>query len=150
MKNIRYILIAFICLVLITGCKSEIKTLECSKEESSTWINMNQTMTFKFKKEKINYLELKIDATAASELIKSNWSEFSKSLDSVYKKYEKLSGITVSKENKDDKYTILIKVNLTKTNKKSLEEIGISNISTKKDTYDSVKKEMNKIGFTCK
>lgn len=150
MKNIKYFLLAFICLILITGCKSEVKTLVCSKDESSTWINMNQTMTFKFKNKKINYLELKINATAASELIKSNWSEFSKSLDSVYKKYEKLKGITASKENKDDEYTILIKANLSKTDKKSLEEIGISNISTKKDTYDRVKKEMKKNGFTCK
>ena len=151
MKKIKYFLITSICLILTTGCfNSKIKTLVCETEETSTWINMNHTITFKFKKNKINKLELKIDATASSDLIKDNWDEFAKSLDEVYLKYQDLKGITVSKENLDNEYIISVSVDLNEATNESLNEIGINNISTKKDTYDNVKKEFEGQGFTCK
>ena len=76
---------------------------------------------------------------------------FTKSLDSQFPDSNK-TGIKLTKENKEKDYTykITIDVDVTKAKDEDLAEYDLDGLADAEGTYDSVKEQAEKSGFTCK
>ena len=149
MKKIA--LFGFACLscLLLAGCGSE-KVLTCSMTQEQSGLNMEQIVDITFSDDKVTNVKMTVDSDATDDTIKDNWDTFASMLDQQFPDSDK-EGIKVTKENNKDKhnYKIVIDVDVTKANDDDLAEYSLSGLADAEGTYDSVKEQAEKSGFTC-
>lgn len=135
--------------LLLTGCGN--KVLSCSISQEQSGLNMKQTVEVTFDGKKVSNLKLIVDSKATSDTIKDEWKLFVNSLDSSFPDTNK-TGIKLTKENNAKNYTyqITLDIDVTKAKEKDLAEYDLDSIADASGTYDSVKEQAEKSGFTCK
>lgn len=140
---------AFSSCLLLAGCGNE-KVLTCSINQKQSGLSMDQTVDITFNGEKVSNVKLTVASKATNDTIKDNWDVFADSLDSQFPDSNK-EGIELTKENKekDHTYTITIDVDVTKAKDEDLAEYDLDGLADAEGTYDSVKAEAEKSGFTC-
>ena len=150
MKKIKYLVIALVALILITGCGKSDK-LVCTMEEESTGLKMSQTVTIDYNEDKIKGLSLAFAFKAVDDSIKSNWELFSSSLDSQFKTTSS-DGIKVTTKNDAKKYTysLNMQINLAKATEDELDEYDLAGIVDSTESRAEVKKYFEDEGYTCK
>ena len=149
MKNLKYLLLVLVGVILVSGCGS-VETLSCSNTESSNGLEMKQAITMTFKTKGISAVEFLVSAKPTSDFMKQNWDIVSENLEGTYDNLNGLKGITIKENSSSDSYSISIKVDLNKADSDSLSEIGLSDIVGATDTIDEVRKSAEADGFTCK
>lgn len=148
MKKIKFLLVAVVAVLFVTGCGNN---LTCTKTEEESGIKVSQTISMDFNGNKVNYVKMTVDSVAIDETIKDNWDIFVNILDGQFEpKNEK--GIKLSTNNDKNKYTYSVsyEVDLNKADKDALEEIGLENLLTSTDSREDVKKDAEADGYTCK
>jgi len=144
MKNIKYLILLVIPMLVITGCGSK-KTLKCEKT--------NSTITYNFNKDKMSKIEIKdvIDLSNEKDEIE-NFSEYAKMIENQYNEvYENIKGIKYTLEDSEKDYTITITLEID-TNKINNDELSeISSLVKNSDlNYKDAKEFMENNGYTCK
>lgn len=151
MKKLRVLGISFALAscFLLAGCGNE-KVLTCSINQEQSGLSMDQIAEITFSDDKVSNVKLTVDSKATSDTIKDNWDTFTKSLDSQFPDSNK-TGIKLTKENQEKDYTykITIDVDVTKAKDKDLAEYNLDGLADAEGTYDSVKEQAEKSGFTC-
>ncbi len=152
MKKLRVLGISFalVSCFLLAGCGKE-KVLTCSINQEQSGLSMDQIAEITFNDDKVSNVKLTVDSKATSDTIKDNWDAFTESLDSQFPDSNK-TGIKLTKENKEKDYTykIIIDVDVTKAKDEDLAEYNLDGLADAEGTYDSVKEQAEKSGFTCK
>ena len=152
MKKLRVLGISYALATsfLLAGCGNE-KVLTCSINQKQSGLSMDQIAEITFNDDKVTNVKLTVDSKATSDTIKDNWDTFTKSLDSQFPDSNK-TGIKLTKENKEKDYTykITIDVDVTKAKDEDLAEYDLDGLADAEGTYDSVKEQAEKSGFTCK
>lgn len=138
----------FIACLSLSGCGK--KVLTCSANQEQSGLSMDQTVEITFNGNKVSNVKLVVDSKATSDIIKNNWDTFASTLDSQFPDSNK-EGITLTKENKeaDHTYKITIDVDVAKAKDEDLSEYNLDGLADAEGTYDSVKEEAEKSGFTC-
>ncbi len=151
MKKVKIlgVICLFSCCFLLSGCGKG-KVLTCSINQEQAGLSMDQSVQFTFNGNKVSNLKLTVASKAVNDSIKSQWDTFAESLDSQFPD-SNLQGIKLTKENKekDYTYTITIDVDVAKADDKDLAKYDLDGLADLEGTYDSVKKEAKKSGFTC-
>ena len=152
MKKLRVLGISFALAscFLLAGCGNE-KVLTCSINQKQSGLSMDQIAEITFNDDKVTNVKLTVDSKATIDTIKDNLYTFTKSLDSQFPDSNK-TGIKLTKENKEKDYTykITIDVDVTKAKDEDLAEYDLDGLADAEGTYDSVKEQAEKSGFTCK
>ena len=150
MRKIKYLVIAFAMMIVLSGCGR--KSLTCTLDEKDDTLNTYQEMKMEFKKKQIKTLEMNFKFEATNEEIKNNWQLFSKTLDESYSEYKSGKGINVTTNSDSNKYvySISIKVDLDKATKDELQKMELGDILDSNDSIDKVKADMEENGYTCK
>ena len=149
MKFIKYIIIVLFIFIL-SGCKDNNK-LVCTSKNSSIGVDTKQTISMKFKNEKINKLELKINIKPTEEKIKKYWDVFIEELGKQYSIYDEIEGIKSFKTIDNDKYeyTVSIDIDLKTINESDLEKLGLNDIIKEDLKKEDIKKNIENEDFTC-
>lgn len=160
MKKIKYLLIAAFSILLIAGCESnnvantniKEKTLTCTNSEEDSGLVMDEKVTIKFKNNKPYSIKMDLNTKVMDEEIKQYWDLFVQTLDEQYEEFEKTDGIEITKKSDDESYTYLLtlEVDVDKAKKDDLTTLNLEDITNSNSTYEDVKKEAEKDGFTCK
>lgn len=150
MKKIKYLVITLLALLVVTGCGSS-KKLTCTKEESSSGIDMKQTITVNFNKDKVSKVKLSLNSKATDENVKSNWNLFSEALGSQFSSSSK-EGIKITTKDDSKNYTYLIEleIDVNKAKKEDLEDYDMEDILDSNESYSDLKKEFEDQGYSCK
>ena len=150
MKKIKYLVITLLALLVVTGCGSS-KKLTCTKEESSSGIDMKQTITVNFNKDKVSKVKLSLNSKATDENIKSNWNLFSEALGKQFSSSSK-EGIKITTKDDSKNYTYLIEleIDVNKAKKEDLEDYDMEDILDSNESYSDLKKELEEQGYSCK
>lgn len=151
MKNLKYFLLVFVAMILVTGCGKK-QQLSCSIESSS----QSNTVEYTWENNKISNVKMQI-VMDMSAYATSNWDTLVDSIDSSmnsrYNLDEKKKGITfTTKANESKKtYTIDINFDLEKASLTDLASYGFYFTEADlKDTYKNVKEDMEAEGYKCK
>lgn len=150
MKKAKYLVITLLALLVVTGCGSG-KKLTCTKEESSSGIDMKQTITVNFEKDKVSKVKLSLNSKATNETIKSNWNLFAETLGKQFSSSSK-EGIKITTKNDSKNYSYLIEleVDVNKAKKEDLEEYDMEDVLDSTESYDDLKKDFEGEGYSCK
>ena len=149
MKFIKCISI-FVIAIILSGCKDKNK-LVCSYKKSTASVDTKQTITIKFKDEKVNSAELKINIKPTEEKIKTYWKVFTDELSKQYALYDDINGIKVIKtiDNDKFKYTLSVNIDIKNVKEEDLDKLGLSEMISSKKKKDNIKKSIENKGFTC-
>lgn len=139
----------FVACLFLSGCGK--KVLSCSITQEQSGLTMDQVADITFNGNKVTNVTLTVDSKATSSTIKNNWSTFADLLDQQFPDSKK-DGIKVTKENNADDYSykIVIDVDVTKAKDDDLKTYNLNGLADAEGTYDSVKEQAEKSGFTCK
>lgn len=152
MKKFLMLAIISIGLFTLTGCGNT-KVLTCTMEKDSTYDEIETTgnqvkLTFNKKGDKIEKYSQNMyiiyNSSVSSEDFDSEYND-AKSACDEYKDY---TGITCKVTKTGKKISLIIEVNLEKANKEIIEEFSLNEIDD--ETYDSMKKDAETSGYTCK
>lgn len=149
MRKFKLFALAIVCLLLATGCGE--KTLTCTNTQSANGLEMGQEVVMKFKKDKVNYVKMTINAKATSDTIKQNWNLFATTLSGQYSDVNKEGvKLTTKNDEKNHTYKISLEVDLDKASEDALAEYDLDGIANKDSSLKDVKKSAEEDGFTCK
>lgn len=150
MKNFKYLLLALLCVMCLSGCGK--KTLTCTDTNNEDGIKSIETIKFKFKKNKIKSFNVSVENEATDDSIKNNWDTFVSMLESTFKVDEETKGITVKTDSNDKKYTYSVSVDVDLDKIEDEDALGFDLEEMKKyeNAYDEIKSELEKEGYTCK
>ena len=150
MKKLKVLSLIFACCFLLVGCGDN-QVLSCTINQEQNGLNMDQTVDVTFSGNQVTNVKMTVDSEATDDTIKNNWDAFAKMLDEQYPDSNK-NGIKVTKENSKDDFTykISIDVDFKKASDDDLADYNLSGLADAEGTYDSVKKQAEKSGFTCK
>ena len=151
MKKLKIlgITFAFASCLLLAGCGSE-KVLTCSTNQKQAGLSMDQTVVVTLNGDKVSNLKLIVASEATNDTIKNNWDLFTDSLAEQFPDSNK-EGIELTKDNNesDHIYTITIDVDVAKAKDEDLADYNLDGLADAEGTYDSVKEQAEKSGFTC-
>ena len=152
MKKIICGFIFAICAVILTGCGSSEKKLNCSIDGSKltylpSGISMVQDTEVQFKNNKIQTVEMIYKVEIGSSLASSAETMYN-SLRSTYENmYGKYDGVTVTtKKTSDLDFDIIVSIdfkNISDSTKTALNMNG-------SESYSVNKKQLENMGYTCK
>lgn len=151
MKKLKLLGIAFMfssCLFL-TGCGNE-KILTCTDTQKQNGLSMIQTAKITFKHEKVAKVRMAVDSKATIKISDDDWNSFAEILDDEFD-MKSTDGIKVTKDNNAKKrlYSIAVDIDLAKASDNDLSEFGLDGITDSGDSYEDVKKDIEKSGFVC-
>ena len=152
MKKLVWSFIFVICAVMLTGCGSSEKTLNCSIDGSKmislpSGVSLIQDTEVQFKNNKIETVEMIFKVDIDSSLSSSAPAMFN-SLKSTYDNmYGKYDGVTVTtKKTSDLDFDIIVSIdfkNISDSTKTALNMNG-------SESYSVNKKQLENMGYTCK
>ena len=129
MKKGKWILASLLVLFTLTGCGQ--KELTCTTEESTMGVEMKNTITAKFKGDKLNHMKVSVDVTLPDSLKEQK----KKMMESF----------------KNDSSVKEAKIKETKNGFKVEGSANAKDLGTdEKAKYDDVKKALEKSGYKCK
>jgi Uncharacterized protein conserved in bacteria len=152
MRKISTMAIAFICLIVLTGCGGG-KKLSCTVEEASTYNEIDTTgyeIKFEFSKDgkKLNKFTESAYAKYSSSASKEDLNEVYEDLKDSCKEFNDYAGVTCKGNKAGTKLSKTITVNLGKATPETLKEFYLDTF--KDSSYDEVKKEVEGFGYSCK
>lgn len=152
MKRFLMLTIISICLFTLTGCGNS-KTLTCFKESESTYDEIDNTGTsIKLKFNKAGDKVLKFDQIAYI-IYNKNVStddfndEYDNALDAC-EAYKEYAGVTCKVTKTNKKITLTVEVNTDKADDTTIEKFSLDELEG--ETYDTMKKDAETNGYTCK
>ena len=152
MKKILWSLVFVFGAIILTGCGSSEKTLNCSIDGSKmislpSGVGLVQDTEVKFKNNKIETIEMIFKVNIDSSL-SSSASTMYTSLKSTYENmYGKYDGVTVTANKESDlKFNIVVSIdfkNISDSTKSALNMSG-------SESYSVNRKQLEDMGYTCK
>lgn len=137
----KFIILLMFCFVL-TGCGT--KTLTCTKTENKETLKTDEKTVITYN----NQIKT-IERTMKIEL-KDSYKDYAdmvmKSLNTSLKNYKNKKGIDLSSVKKDNDIIISLKFDGSKMNDSSKKLAGFDSSKS----YDNMKKDLEKKGYTCK
>lgn len=141
------VIISVICLALVAGCGNSNKVLTCSKDLTSSGVQMVQTATINFVGDKIDTMNTKIIATlpdSYKSLIDTFVTQFKTQYEKQYGSYDSVKVNTSKISDSEIEVNIDIDYkNMSDSDKTKLNMAG-------SEDYDVNKKTLENSGFTCK
>ena len=147
MKRFKTLLIVVIGVFCLTGCGG--KKLTCSQSATEEGMKTNVEVTLKFSGDEVSNIKMVMDYQAESEELKGSWSMYTGVLDGMFKEMDGKDGVKYSSkaDDKNFKYSLTLDIDPSKVAKEVSESLDLEDL---KGTYDTVKKEAEAAGFTCK
>ncbi len=140
MKKIIFIC----CLVILTGCSSKDKKLNCKLTKNIDGNDIVQTVDAFFKNGKISNISMKHEMTLNEENTKY-LEIYRNKIDEQFKAFKDKNGITVNLNETDSVITLDVSVDVLKLDEESTKVIGFS-IS---GSYDKSKESFENDGYSC-
>lgn len=128
--------------ILLTGCSS--KTLTCTKTEEKDPGATVKKQVIVFENNKLKNMEVNMDLKL-NDSYQDYSSMIKKSFEKSFEEYKNKKGITLNIQEKSNVITVNIKADYNKLNDESKKLMKITDTS-----YKSVKKSVQKDGYTCK
>lgn len=139
MKNWKVLVLVVMLCVFMTGCGDSGKKLSCKGKEGTA----DTEAIVKFKDDKVSKVTIKSSTEANS---KEEAKAAKTILDTTYgPQFETIDGVSYKSEVKSKKVTMILDIDISKTTDDIKESY-----TTSASTYDEIKKEYEKKGYTCK
>lgn len=152
MKKFSMMFLGLAFVTLLTGCGNQQteKTLTCTSTEKETGMSMEQTISMKFKNDKLNHMKVDVNTKITDDDIKENWEEFTKSMDSQNEETDQ-DGVSlkITKDDKKYEYKVTLDIDIEKASKEALEDYGFEDLVNDTSTLEENKKIAEDDGFTC-
>lgn len=152
MKNFLMLAIVSICIFTVTGCGS-VKTLTCTLEDESSYDEIENTgkqvkLEFNNEGDKILKYSQGMYITYNSSVSDEDFNNSYDEAKSVCDGYKEYTAVTCKATKEGKKISLVTEVNVEKANAKTIEDFYLDEMEGK--TYDSMKKDAEENGYTCK
>lgn len=138
----KIIIVLTLILLLTTGCS---KKLICTKEDKNDMVQTKETFIVNYKSDTMNSIQITLNTT-----IKKGYETYvetvEKNLKEQFQKYEKIKGITVSSNSRDDQVIVEIFIELNKMSEKDKKKLNFINLE---ENYDQLQKTLEKSKYQC-
>lgn len=140
-----------VCLIVITtsiftGCGSKNKTLICSKKDTSTGMEINESINVDFEEEHIAKAKI-VQIIAVDDSYISYMENLKNSFERQFANYQDKKGISMNTEIKNHNIEISIVANFGEMDDEAKESLDIINT---KATYSDMKKTFENQSYICK
>lgn len=146
MKKSLIVFVSVIALGLATGCGSKSKTLECSKSQSQSGIELKQVVKANFKGNEVEKVIIDMDAVLP-EQYQAYKSTYLKTFESSFASYKNLKGVDLKVSETKDGVNIKMTAELSKMDDEAKNKLDV--VDTKA-SYDKSIKDFESQGYTCK
>ena len=142
----RFCFLSFLCcLFFITGCSS--KNLSCTRDRDyNSDINIHNALNVKFKNDHVSKLDFGINVVLGESYPDSKDSLI-ENIKDEFKELSDSKGVTYSIHDNADGFDFNLKINFNKLDDTSKKKVDIINYEK---SYDSIKSELEDVGYICK
>ena len=150
--KLKYLTIAFISILFLSGCGNSGNKLTCSMLEEENGIKISETISVIFDNEKANSVEMGAKVQLVDKDLKNYWDSFIETFDDNFSNHKEENGIKLSINNdkKNYTYSVSVKADLAKVSEDSLYDFDLEDLYDSDYTFETLKEELEDSGFTCK
>ena len=151
MKKITYILIVFIMLITLSGCKDKVETLTCTADTKGNNMNAASSVTYTFKNDKVSTAKIEaVFKDITVDNLDKLWPTFKNQFESQNMPVEE-EGFKRTVKADDEKYTftVLIDIDYNKISDETKKKYEVEDFKAK-SLKDIKKIATEDDGMTCK
>lgn len=142
----KKVIILFLGCLLVTGCKSSKKFLNCTLTQQVSENTIKQDVSATFSGDNVLNLTMNVETILEEQYIE-HIDTFVEQIDKQFESYKGKKGITTNTTKKENSVIFNMDINVDEMDEEAKNILGIMDTES---SYETAKKSLENAGYTCK
>jgi len=152
MKKSRLFLVLVLAVFFLTACLGGNSDLTCTKSESDSGMDLNQSVTFKFEDDSPYLVDLTMDFIATEDATREYWSLLASGIEEEFASFDDKDGMEVEVTSNEATHTVSLNfiMDLRRVSTEDLSELNLEELADSTGNRASIRQAAEEDGFVCR